>query len=174
MTQHYVDQNNQLHELDNPAFAHLLPVGCTAVDAAQADAIRQAAIPPFNLLAYQVAAQSRIDAHYETLYKTSVVNSAIAAEYQAAYDSAVTWLADTTKPTPERVKALAETYGVSNTFAANVVVTKWTEAQSVAFDLRGAARLRAKFSVRASVSKTTVDDAEALGKLAMEAVVFSV
>lgn len=190
MTQHYVDQNNQIHELEDAEFAYLLPPGCSPISEEEADAIREAAkaekeeadeavrlaaIPPFNLSTYRTGAQARVDAHYETLYRSSVANSAIAAEYQAAYASAVAWLVDPIlQPAPERVKALAETYGVSNLLAANVVVQKWNEAQSVAFDRRGAARLRAKLAVRTAVDKISVDAAEDAGKLAMASVVFSV
>ncbi len=120
------------------------------------------------------AAQSRIDAHYETLYQRSVVNSAIGAEYDAAFMAADRWVKNPTSPVPERVKALAESYGVTNEQAAAVVVQKWTEAQAVAFDRRGAARLRAKLAVRQAADGDGVAAAEAAGRVAMEAVVFSI
>ena len=44
--QTYKDTNNQLHVLDSVDFEHLLPVGCVAITAVEADAIRQAAIVP--------------------------------------------------------------------------------------------------------------------------------
>lgn len=122
----------------------------------------------------KLAAQARIDGYFERLYSASVANSAIGAEYDAAYIVAKEWLKDTTKPVPERIKALAETYSVSNVQAAGVVIQKWTEAQAVAFDLRGAARLRAKLAIRQAVDAAGVDAAEAAGRAAMEAVVFSV
>ena len=174
MTQNYVDQNNELHALDDVAFEHMLAAGCTPISQAEADAITESKKPAFVLADYKVLSQARVDSHYEVLYRGSVVNSAIGAEYQAAYDSAAAWLKDTTKPAPERVKALAETYGVGNEMAANVVVQKWTEAQSVAFDRRGAARLRAKLAIRSSPNRAGVDAAEIAGKASMEAVTFSV
>lgn len=119
-------------------------------------------------------AQVRIDSHYEFLYKGSVANAAIGAEYDAAYMVAKEWLKDTAKPAPERIKALAESYGVTNVQAAGVVVLKWTEAQAVAFDLRGAARLRAKLAIRQAEDREGVAAAELAGRAAMEAVVYSV
>lgn len=172
--QDYVDTENNLHELDDASFAYLLPADCTPITPAEALAIRLSKTPPFVLADYKVLAQNIIDAHYETLYRVSVVNSAIGEEYQAAYNSAVAWIADTTKTPPNRIVALAETFGVTNVQAANVVVAKWTEAQSVAFDNRGAARLRAKAAIRAESNQVGVDEAVVAGKLAMEAVVFSV
>lgn len=127
-----------------------------------------------NLAKFRAEAQARIDAYFEQLYAKSVANSAIGAEYDAAYIVAKEWLKDTTKPAPDRIKALAESYSVTNAQAAQVVVAKWTEAQAIAFDLRGAARLRAKLAIRKAVDAAGVAAAEAAGRSAMEAVVFSV
>ncbi|WP_293602749.1 MULTISPECIES: hypothetical protein [unclassified Polaromonas] len=130
--------------------------------------------PPVPLAEEQVAAQARIDAHYQVLFDQAVANNAIKAEYDAAYMVAKRWLENQGEPAPERVKALAESYGVTNVQAAGVVVQKWTEAQAVAFDLRGAARLRAKLAIRQAVDLEGVAAAEAAGRAAMEAVEYSV
>lgn len=122
-----------------------------------------------SLVALKDGAQAQIDAYFEALYSRSVVNSAIGAEYDAAYIVAKEWLKDTTKSVPERIKALAESYGGTNLQAAQVVA-KWTEAQAVALDLRGAARLRAKHAIRQAVDAAGVAAAEAAGRAAMEAV----
>lgn len=129
---------------------------------------------PPTLVDVRAAAQQRIDAHYQTLYDQAVPNSAMAAEYDAAYMVAKRWLENQTGPVPERVKALAESYDVGNVQAATVVVTKWTEAQAVAFDLRGAARLRAKLAIRQAVDLPGVAAAELAGRASMEAVVYNV
>ncbi|MGH8759131.1 MAG: hypothetical protein ACREVW_06405 [Burkholderiales bacterium] len=130
--------------------------------------------PAPTLEALKTSAQTTIDSYFEELYQHSVANTAIGKEYDAAYIVAKEWLKDTTKPAPERVKALAESYGVDNLGAAQVVVTKWTEAQAVAFDLRGAARLRAKLAIRQAVDAAGVEAAEQAGRLAMEQVAFTV
>ncbi|ABE45629.1 hypothetical protein [Polaromonas sp. JS666] len=130
--------------------------------------------PAPTLDALKEAAQAAIDAHFEVLYSRTVPNGAIASEYDAAYMAAKAWLVDMTKPAPERVKALAEGYGLTDEQAAQVVVQKWTEANAVAFDHRGAARLRAKAAIRAAATALAVADAEAAGKLAMESVTFSI
>lgn len=124
--------------------------------------------------ALKEAAQAAIDSHFELLYSRTVPNSAIASEYDAAYMAAKAWLGDMTKPTPERVKALAEGYGLTDEQAAQVVVQKWLEANAVAFDHRGAARLRAKAAIRAATTALGVAGAEAAGKVAMESVTFSI
>lgn len=129
-------------------------------------------LPPLGMLIDR--AQAAIDAHFEQLYRQSVPNNAIAAEYDAAYMTAKRWLEDMGKPVPERVKALAESYGVSNMQAAQVVVGKWVEANASAFDLRGAARLRAKAAIRAATSPEALADAMQAGKAAMEAVSFGI
>lgn len=140
-----------------------------------ADGMPVALPPPERPLdALQAQAQARIDAHYETLYFRNVPNSAIGAEYDAAYIVAKEWMKNTANPAPERVKALAESYGITNEQAAQVVIAKWTEAQAVAFDQRGAARLRANLAVRNATTPAAVAAAEADGKAAMEAVVFSI
>ena len=136
--------------------------------------IFSAEMPSTSLQALIDQALADIDRHYETLYRGSVVNSAIGAEYDAAYIVAKEWMKDTNQPAPERVKALAESYGVTNVVAAQVVISKWTEAQAVAFDLRGAARLRAKLAIRQAQDAAGVAAAEAAGRAAMEAVVFSI
>lgn len=118
------------------------------------------------------SAQAGIDAHFEQLYCQVVPNSAIAAEYNAAYASAKEWLLDPKRDAPERVKALAEGYDLTNLQAAQLVVDKWTEAQSLAFDLRGAARLRAKTAIRSAKEAEGVDAAFVAGRLAMEQVKF--
>ncbi|MES1977566.1 MAG: hypothetical protein V4451_05985 [Pseudomonadota bacterium] len=119
-------------------------------------------------------AQAAIDDYYRHLYYATVPNTAIAAEYDAAYMVAKRWLDNQALPVPERVKALAESYGVTNLQAAGVVVEKWTEAQAVAFDLRGAARLRAKLAIRNAANAAGVAAAEQAGREAMEDVVFSI
>ncbi|MFI5443670.1 hypothetical protein [Polaromonas sp. UC242_47] len=124
--------------------------------------------------AAKAAAQAAIDSHYQALFDQAVPNSALKAEYDAAYMVAKRWLENQAEPAPERVKALAESYGVTNEQAANVVVQKWTEAQAVAFDLRGAARLRAKLAIRQAVDAEGVAAAELAGRAAMEAVVYTV
>lgn len=129
-------------------------------------------LPPLGMLIDR--AQAAIDAHFEQLYRQSVPNNAIAAEYDAAYMTAKRWLEDMGKPVPERVKALAESYGVSHLQAAQVVVDKWLEANASAFDLRGAARLRAKAAIRAAASREAVAEALEAGKAAMEAVTFGI
>lgn len=126
------------------------------------------------LAAAKVTAQAAIDAYYQTLFDLSVPNNAMKAEYDAAYMLAKHWLDNQGEPAPERIKALAESYGVSNVQAAGVVVTKWTEAQALAFDLRGAARLRAKLAIRQAVDAAGVAAAELAGRAAMEAVVYIV
>lgn len=127
-----------------------------------------------SLEAVKATAQAHIDGHYQVLFDQAVPNNAMKAEYDAAYIVAKRWLQDPVEPIPERIKALAESYGVTNLLAAQVVVTKWTEAQAVAFDLRGAARLRAKQAIRQAVGAAGVVAAEAAGRAAMEAVVYSV
>lgn len=130
--------------------------------------------PAPTLDALKEAAQAGIDAHFEVLYRRTVPNGAIASEYDAAYMAAKAWLGDMTKPTPERVKALAEGYSLTDEQAAQVVVQKWLEANAVAFDHRGAARLRAKAAIRAATTALAVAGAEAAGKVAMESVTFSI
>ena len=120
------------------------------------------------------AARTRIDLFYRDLYNAEVANDAIAAEYNAAYVVAKDWLQNPAATPPERVKALAETYGISNQIAAALVVQKWTEAQSVAFDRRGAARLRAKLAIGQARTAEEVATAEAAGRASMEAVVYAV
>lgn len=130
--------------------------------------------PEFSLIAMQARAQAGIDAFYQELFDQAVPNSAMKAEYDAAYMVAKKWLETPADPAPERVKALAESYGVTNLQAAQVVVQKWTEAQSVAFDLRGAARLRAKLAIRQALDAPSVAAAEQAGRVAMAAVTFTV
>jgi hypothetical protein len=145
------------------------PEQITAVEAVYA-----AHVPATPLATEQAEAQARIDAYFETLYHQAVPNNAMKAEYDAAYMVAKRWLDNQGEPAPERVKALAESYGVSNVQAAQVVVLKWTEAQALAFDLRGAARLRAKLAIRQAVTREGVAAAELAGRAAMEAVVYTV
>lgn len=128
----------------------------------------------FNLAHLKAESQASIDSYYQELYDGAVANSALAAEYDAAYMVAKRWMEVQGEPVPERIKALAESYGVTNLMAAGVVVQKWTEAQAVAFDLRGAARLRAKLAIRQAVDAAGVAAAEAAGRAAMEAVEYTV
>lgn len=128
--------------------------------------------PPLQVL--KDGAQASIDAYYQVLFDQAVPNNAMKAEYDAAYMVAKRWLEDPVEPIPERIKALAESYGVTNQQAAGVVVQKWTEAQAVAFDLRGAARLRAKLAIRQAGSAAGVIAAEQAGRSAMAAVVYTV
>ncbi len=127
-----------------------------------------------SLANLQVTAQASIDGYFDKLYQSSVANAAIGAEYDAAYLMADRWLKNPTTPAPERVKALAETFGVSNAQAAGVVVERWLQAQAVAFDKRGAARLRAKLAIRQAKDPDGVTAAESAGRAAMEAIVFVV
>lgn len=169
---YYKDTNGNIHALDSTVFEYLLPSGCVPITQAEAAAI---CLPvPLTLDKLRQDAQANIDAYYQALFDQAVPNSAIAAEYDAAYMVAKRWLENQAEPAPERVKALAESYGVTNLQAAQVVVAKWTEAQAVAFDLRGAARLRAKLAIRQAVDAEGVAAAELAGRAAMEAVVYSV
>lgn len=129
---------------------------------------------PLNLAQLKVQAQARIDAYFETLYQSSVANSAIGKEYDAAYMVAKRWYENQSEPVPERVKALSEMYAISNAQAAGLVIQKWTEAQAIAFDQRGAARLRAKTAIRAAANAAAVDAREQEGRSAMEAIVFTI
>lgn len=141
---------------------------------ADVESVYAAHTPATPLAIEKDAAQARIDAHYQALYNAAVPNSAMAAEYDAAYMVAKKWLENPANTAPERIKALAESYGLTNLQAAQIVVAKWTEAQAVAFDLRGAARLRAKLAIRQAVDLPGVAAAEAAGRTAMEGVTYSV
>jgi hypothetical protein len=150
---------------------HVITEDMVSITDQEADALRA----PIFILADAIAkAITEIDSFYETLYNQSVANTAIGQEYTAAYNSAKAWLVDTTQEAPERIKALSELYGCTNAQAAGVVVSKWTEAQNVAFDKRGAARLRAKITIRAATDETSLATALSSGKSAMSAIVFSV
>jgi hypothetical protein len=161
----FMDKDN------NPYFGEMIPGDREAT--VEEIAAWEASRTP-TLEGLKADAQSRIDAYFQHLFDLAVPNSAMKAEYDAAYMVAKRWLENQGEPAPERVKALAESYGVTNVLAAQVVVTKWTEAQAVAFDLRGAARLRAKLAIRQAVDAEGVAAAELAGRAAMEAVVYSV
>lgn len=167
---HFTKPDGSIHAFEsNGSQDHLITPDMTPRTLAEVQAMLA---PSFAQLVE--GAQFRIDEYYRHLYYATVPNTAIAAEYDAAYMVAKRWLEDQALPVPERVKALAESYGVTNLQAAGVVVQKWTEAQAVAFDLRGAARLRAKLAIRQAVDAEGVAAAEQAGREAMEAVGFSI
>lgn len=167
--QHFLKSDGSAHAFDDGYTGPLITADMTPTTA---DAVAAMFAP--TLATLKLDAQARIDAYFQELYNAAVPNSAMAAEYDAAYIVAKEWMKNTANPAPERVKALAESYGVTNEQAAQVVIAKWTEAQAVAFDLRGAARLRAKLAIRNAVDAAGVAAAEAAGRAAMQAVTYTV
>lgn len=167
--QNFQKPDGSLHAFEDSYRGVLITSDMLPITAEQAAAL----LKP-TLDAVKASAQARIDGHYQVLFDQAVPNNAMKAEYDAAYMVAKRWLENQGEPAPERVKALAESYSVTNLQAAQVVVLKWTEAQAVAFDLRGAARLRAKLAIRQAVDASGVAAAEQAGRAAMEAVVYTV
>lgn len=129
---------------------------------------------PITLDQQKLEAALEIDTVFGEMYFKEVLNSAIAAEYNAAFESARVWVMDMALPPPKRVVALAEIYEISNQEAARLVIAKWTEAQSSTFDRRGAARLKAKQSIKLAATGEAVLEALSQGKLAMADIKFSV
>ena len=52
----YKDTNNNLHFLDDASFAHILPTGCVAITAEEAESIRISQLPVINPNQIAVAA----------------------------------------------------------------------------------------------------------------------
>lgn len=111
-------------------------------------------VPPLTLDQHQQEAIKELDAHADRLYAAGVVSGGMAAEYAAAYEWAKEWLVYPERTAPARITALAEVYDMSEAQAAEMVCQKYESAQRV-FDLRGAARLRAKSAIRSAM---TLDD----------------
>lgn len=82
-------------------------------------------------------------------------------------------VAPTEPMVPVRVQALAETYSISILQAAQLVVQKWNEAET-AYDLRGAARLRAKAAVRCATDVAGITEAVQVGMGIMASVQYTV
>jgi hypothetical protein len=118
-------------------------------------------------------ALAEIDTHFMALYRLTVANSALTADYAAAYESAKEFLLYPSRPSPARVKAVAEQYEVSDEEAAGLVVRNWKDANDLS-DQRGAARIRAKTAIRGAASVYGVGQALTAGKLAMETLLFPV
>lgn len=139
--------------------------------------------PPPTLQQVKSLAEASIDAHFERLYYMAVPNAAIANEYASAYEAAKIWLASLGGPVvqivPKRVTALAQSMSqsmgvtVTERQAAEFVVAKYIEADRV-LDERGAARLAAKMNIRAAVDEAAVSTALEAGKVAIEAVAYTI
>lgn len=118
-------------------------------------------------------ALQEMDRQAQALYNQAIANPAIKDEYNAAYQSALAWLANPIGPVPLRVAALASKFGISNVLAATVVKNK-TEEGNAKLDQRGAARLQGKAAIETASTLAAVQAALQAGVAAMTAINFTV
>lgn len=172
---HFKDENGAVYAFEaNGSQDAFIPANLVPITDAEANELRSP-----SLADYKLAAQLAIDGHFAALYNEAALSPAIAHEYDAAYLRAKEWIdAGAIGPAPVRVTVLAQgmstpAQSVTDVQAAQFVIAKWQEAESV-LDRRGAERLRAKAMIRAAQTAAGVDQAQAAGVAAMEAITYTV